>query len=110
MTSTDVRHVVATLDARDYNAADGRICRDNSTMTPRRKTRQVHVGPVAIGGDAPVSIQSMTSTYTYEIDKTVKQIHALATAGADIVRVAVPEPRDTAALASSVACPGPVVW
>ncbi len=69
-------------------------------MTPRRKTRQVHVGPVAIGGDAPVSIQSMTSTYTYEIDETVKQIHALATAGADIVRVAVPEPRDTAALKS----------
>ena len=69
-------------------------------MTPRRKTRQVHVGPVAIGGDAPVSIQSMTSTYTYAIDETVKQIHALATAGADIVRVAVPEPRDTAALAS----------
>jgi (E)-4-hydroxy-3-methylbut-2-enyl-diphosphate synthase len=67
-------------------------------MTPRRTTRQVKVGPVAIGGDAPVSIQSMTSTYTYEIDKTVEQIHALARAGADIVRVAVPEPRDTEAL------------
>lgn len=56
------------------------------------------VGPVAIGGDAPVSIQSMTSTYTYDIDATVKQIHELATAGADIVRVAVPEPKDTEAL------------
>lgn len=67
-------------------------------MTPRRKTRQVRVGPVLIGGDAPVSIQSMTSTYTYEIDKTVAQIHELARAGADIVRVAVPEPRDTEAL------------
>ncbi len=64
----------------------------------RRKTRQVRVGPVLIGGDAPVSIQSMTSTYTYEIDKTVAQIQALAQAGADIVRVAVPEPRDTEAL------------
>lgn len=67
-------------------------------MNPRRKTRQVRVGPVLIGGDAPVSIQSMTSTYTYEIDKTVAQIHELARAGADIVRVAVPEPRDTEAL------------
>lgn len=56
------------------------------------------VGPVAIGGDAPVSIQSMTSTYTYEIDKTVAQIHALARAGCDIVRVAVPDPVDTEAL------------
>jgi (E)-4-hydroxy-3-methylbut-2-enyl-diphosphate synthase len=67
-------------------------------MTPRRTTRQVKVGPVAIGGTAPVSIQSMTSTYTYEIDKTVEQIQALARAGADIVRVAVPEPKDTEAL------------
>ncbi|MCB9853470.1 MAG: flavodoxin-dependent (E)-4-hydroxy-3-methylbut-2-enyl-diphosphate synthase [Phycisphaerales bacterium] len=67
-------------------------------MQPRRKTRQVHVGPVAIGGDAPVSIQSMTSTYTYDIDATVAQIHALAQAGADIVRVAVPDPADTEAL------------
>ncbi len=67
-------------------------------MLERRTTRQVHVGPVPIGGGAPVSIQSMTSTYTYDIDATVRQIHALATAGADLVRVAVPEPRDTAAL------------
>ena len=67
-------------------------------MQPRRKTRQVRVGPVLIGGDAPVSIQSMTSTYTYEIDKTVAQIHALARAGCDIVRVAVPDPQDTEAL------------
>ncbi len=67
-------------------------------MPPRRKTREVRVGPVAIGSDASVSIQSMTSTYTYEIDKTVAQIHALAQAGADIVRVAVPEARDTEAL------------
>lgn len=70
----------------------------NSPMQTRRKTRQMHVGPVAVGGDAPVSIQSMTSTYTYEIDKTVAQIHELARAGADIVRVAVPEARDTEAL------------
>ena len=77
-------------------------------MIPRRKTRAVRVGPVTIGGGAPVSIQSMTSTYTYDIDKTVAQINQLARAGADIVRVAVPEKRDTEALRhilAQVACP-----
>ncbi len=51
-----------------------------------------------IGGDAPVSIQSMTSTYTYDVDATVAQIRRLAEAGCDIVRVAVPDKRDTDAL------------
>jgi (E)-4-hydroxy-3-methylbut-2-enyl-diphosphate synthase len=60
----------------------------------------VYVGPVAVGGDAPISIQSMTSTYTYDIDATVGQIRRLAEAGCDIVRVAVPEKRDTEALPS----------
>jgi (E)-4-hydroxy-3-methylbut-2-enyl-diphosphate synthase len=56
------------------------------------------VGGVPIGGDAPVSIQSMTSTYTWDVDATVGQIRRLAEAGCDIVRVAVPEKRDTEAL------------
>jgi (E)-4-hydroxy-3-methylbut-2-enyl-diphosphate synthase len=55
-------------------------------------------GFVSIGGDAPVSVQTMTSGYTYEVDKCVAEIHKLAAAGADIVRVAVPEKKDTAAL------------
>lgn len=67
-------------------------------MVVRRLTRSVRAGPVVIGGSAPVSIQSMTSTYTYDIDATVAQINQLARAGADIVRVAVPERRDTEAL------------
>jgi (E)-4-hydroxy-3-methylbut-2-enyl-diphosphate synthase len=67
-------------------------------MESRRKTRQVRVGTVAIGGDAPISIQSMTSTHTHDVDATVAQINALAGAGADLVRVAVPERRDTEAL------------
>jgi (E)-4-hydroxy-3-methylbut-2-enyl-diphosphate synthase len=72
-------------------------------MQLRRKTRQVIIGDdahgrVAIGGDAPVSVQSMTSGYTHEIDKCVAEIRKLAAAGADIVRVAVPEKKDTAAL------------
>jgi (E)-4-hydroxy-3-methylbut-2-enyl-diphosphate synthase len=72
-------------------------------MSLRRKTRKVIVGDkqhgfVGIGGDAPVALQTMTSTYTYDIDATVKQINALHKAGADLVRVAVPDKEDTAAL------------
>jgi (E)-4-hydroxy-3-methylbut-2-enyl-diphosphate synthase len=72
-------------------------------MIQRRKTRKIVMGDkehgfVAIGGDAPVSVQTMTAGYTYEIDKCVAEIHKLAAAGADIVRVAVPERKDTEAL------------
>jgi len=56
----------------------------------RRKTRQVKVGSVKIGGEAPISIQSMTKTDTTDLEATVRQIRALATAGCEIVRVAVP--------------------
>ena len=55
-------------------------------MYERRKTKQIHVGPVAVGGDAPVSIQSMTTTKTADVDATLAQIYALAAAGCDIVR------------------------
>ncbi len=64
----------------------------------RKVTKQIHVGDIAIGGNAPVSVQSMTSGYTYEIDTCVAEINRLAKAGADIVRVAVPEKKDTLAL------------
>lgn len=55
-------------------------------MITRRKTRQVHVGSVSVGGDAPVSIQSMTTTKTSDVDGTLAQIYALRGAGCDIVR------------------------
>ena len=55
-------------------------------LTKRRQTRQIHVGDVAVGGDAPVSVQSMTTTKTADVDGTLAQIYALAAAGADIVR------------------------
>jgi (E)-4-hydroxy-3-methylbut-2-enyl-diphosphate synthase len=67
-------------------------------MTSRRKSKQIHVGKVAIGGDAPVSIQSMTVTKTEDADATLIQVHELATQGADIVRVAVPHEGDARAL------------
>ncbi|MFN0134837.1 MAG: flavodoxin-dependent (E)-4-hydroxy-3-methylbut-2-enyl-diphosphate synthase [Phycisphaerae bacterium] len=79
-------------------------------MRLRRKTRQVRVGPVKLGGDAPVVLQSMTAGYTYEIDKCIADIQKLARAGADIVRVAVPEKMDTEALKTIIpASPVPIV-
>lgn len=56
----------------------------------RRKSRQIHVGDVPVGGDAPISVQSMTNTETCDVDATVGQIQRLEDAGADIVRVSVP--------------------
>jgi (E)-4-hydroxy-3-methylbut-2-enyl-diphosphate synthase len=57
-----------------------------SSVFPRRPTRKVMVGSVGVGGDAPVSVQSMTTTKTSDVDGTLAQIYALAAAGADIVR------------------------
>ena len=56
----------------------------------RRVSRQIHVGSVAVGGDAPISVQSMTNTETCDVAATVAQVQAIADAGADIVRVSVP--------------------
>ena len=56
----------------------------------RKKTRQIHIGDVAIGGGAPISVQSMTNTKTQDTESTVRQIRALRAAGCDIVRLAVP--------------------
>ena len=56
----------------------------------RRRSRQIHVGDVAVGGDAPITVQSMTNTDTCDVAATVAQVRALEKAGADIVRVSVP--------------------
>jgi (E)-4-hydroxy-3-methylbut-2-enyl-diphosphate synthase len=63
-------------------------------LAPRRKTRQIHVGKVAVGGDAQVSVQSMTTTQTTNINATLQQIAELTATGCDIVRVAVPHQDD----------------
>ena len=59
-------------------------------LAPRRKTRQIKVGKVGVGGDAPVSVQSMTTTPTSDVNATLQQIAELTAAGCDIVRVACP--------------------
>src|SRR5690349_19702580 len=68
----------------------------------RRKCRQIHVGPVAVGGDAPISVQSMTNTPTPDAKATIDQIRRLEEAGADIVRVSCPDVESTAALGEIV--------
>ncbi len=64
----------------------------------RRTSRQIHVGDVAVGGDAPITVQSMTNTKTTDVDGTIKQIRDLEIAGADIVRVSCPDAESTEAL------------
>ena len=67
-------------------------------LAPRRPTRQIRVGKVLVGGDAPVSVQSMTTTLTSDINATLQQIAELTASGCDIVRVAVPSQDDADAL------------
>ncbi|WP_461829056.1 flavodoxin-dependent (E)-4-hydroxy-3-methylbut-2-enyl-diphosphate synthase [Aquifex sp.] len=67
-------------------------------MIQRRKTRQIRVGNVKIGGDAPIVVQSMTSTKTHDVEATLNQINRLYEAGCEIVRVAVPHKEDVEAL------------
>nr|WP_017575096.1 flavodoxin-dependent (E)-4-hydroxy-3-methylbut-2-enyl-diphosphate synthase [Nocardiopsis kunsanensis] len=67
-------------------------------LAPRRKTRQIMVGNVPVGGDAPVSVQSMTTTKTSDINATLQQIAELTASGCQIVRVAVPTNEDAEAL------------
>jgi (E)-4-hydroxy-3-methylbut-2-enyl-diphosphate synthase len=66
----------------------------------RRKTRQIHVGNVLIGGDAPIAVQSMTTMYTRDVEATVAQIERLEEVGCELVRVAVPEVADAEALSA----------
>jgi (E)-4-hydroxy-3-methylbut-2-enyl-diphosphate synthase len=68
----------------------------------RRKSRQIHVGKVAVGGDAPISVQTMTNTLTHDAAATIAQIRLAEIAGADIVRVSCPDVESTAALAEIV--------
>lgn len=72
----------------------------SSIICRRKKTRAIHVGPVSVGGDAPITVQSMTNTYTEDIDATVNQINRLASAGCEIIRVAVPGMEAAAAIAA----------
>ena len=67
-------------------------------LAPRRKSRKIKVGSIHVGGDAPISVQSMTNTKTTDVNGTLQQIAELTAAGCDIVRVAVPSADDAEAL------------
>ncbi len=69
-----------------------------ATLAPRRPTRKIKVGKVEVGGDAPISVQSMTTTLTADVNATLQQIAELTAAGCDIVRVACPSQDDAEAL------------
>ena len=76
----------------------------------RRKSRQIMVGSVPVGGDAPITVQTMTNTLTTDVAATVSQIQACADAGADIVRVSVPDEASSKALKEIVReSPVPIV-
>ncbi len=76
----------------------------------RRKSRQIMVGNVPIGGDAPIAVQTMTNTLTTDIDATVAQVRAAAEAGVDLVRVSVPDAASSKALHEIVAqSPVPII-
>lgn len=70
----------------------------DSILKARRKTRTIMVGNVPVGGDSPIAVQSMTNTLTTDIDATVEQVYRLEQAGADIVRISVPDPDSAAAM------------
>ncbi|MER7049859.1 flavodoxin-dependent (E)-4-hydroxy-3-methylbut-2-enyl-diphosphate synthase, partial [Streptomyces jumonjinensis] len=67
-------------------------------LAPRRSSRKIQVGSVAVGGDAPVSVQSMTTTLTADVNATLQQIAELTASGCQIVRIAVPSQDDADAL------------
>ena len=64
----------------------------------RKNTKKIKVGNISVGGDSPISVQSMTNTLTTDIKGTINQIHSLEEAGADIVRVSCPDEDSTKAL------------
>ena len=64
----------------------------------RKKTKKISVGNVSVGGDSPISVQSMTNTLTTDVKKTINQVNELSEAGADIVRVSCPDEDSTKSL------------
>ncbi|WP_026409372.1 flavodoxin-dependent (E)-4-hydroxy-3-methylbut-2-enyl-diphosphate synthase [Actinomyces dentalis] len=74
------------------------IREERPVLAPRRPTRRIRVGDRYVGGDAPITVQSMTTTKTHDIGATLQQIAELTAAGCDIVRVACPTDKDAAAL------------
>ncbi|MDR0488414.1 MAG: flavodoxin-dependent (E)-4-hydroxy-3-methylbut-2-enyl-diphosphate synthase [Propionibacteriaceae bacterium] len=80
---------------------------ESQPLTPRRTTRKVKLGSLFVGGDAPITVQTMTTTPTNDVDATLQQIAEVTAAGCDIVRVACPRQADADAL-STIAAKSPI--
>ncbi len=92
------------LDSLSLNMIENTTDTPSSCIDPddygikRRKTTEVNVGNVVIGGNSPISVQSMCNTFTYDVKSTVDQIHSLEEAGCEIIRLAVPDEKSVAGL------------
>ena len=92
------------LDSLSLNMIDNTTDTPSSCIDPddygikRRKTTEVNVGKVVIGGNSPISVQSMCNTFTYDVKSTVNQIHSLEEAGCEIIRLAVPDEKSVSGL------------
>jgi (E)-4-hydroxy-3-methylbut-2-enyl-diphosphate synthase len=76
----------------------------------RRKSRQIFVGNVAVGGDAPISVQSMTNTPTTDVQATIRQVNECVEVGAELMRISVPDAESSAALKQIIPhCPVPII-
>jgi (E)-4-hydroxy-3-methylbut-2-enyl-diphosphate synthase len=76
----------------------------------RRKSRQIFVGNVAIGGDAPISVQSMTNTPTIDVEATIRQVNECVEVGAELMRISVPDKESSEALKKIIPhCPVPII-
>ena len=91
--------ILPASQATDQATGQGLSSSPDSPGPIRRVTRKIRLGPIEVGGDAPISVQTMTVTPTHEADLTLQAIAAAQAAGADIVRVAVPRREDAEALA-----------
>ncbi|MCH9021244.1 MAG: flavodoxin-dependent (E)-4-hydroxy-3-methylbut-2-enyl-diphosphate synthase [Planctomycetes bacterium] len=93
-----------------YNLEKAAAAEPEVKVTNRKPTRTVQAGPITIGGGSLITVQSMTTVNTYEIDKCVEQINQLAKADCELIRVTVPSEKDTAALPEILAqSPIPVI-
>src|ERR1051325_3269305 len=88
-------------NGRRRSAAEGNLSPASPFPTPvkPRQTREIRVGNVRIGGTAPIAVQSMTATRTQDSPATIRQVELLEAAGADVIRIAIDNPKDVAALA-----------
>ena len=94
-----MKNAGCVLAATAVAVGDRGLGRESAVQIKRNPTRTVKIGSIALGGDQPIAVQSMTATHTQNIDATVELVNDLHAAGADVVRIAVDNKKDAEALA-----------